>query len=97
VVLGVLVEQLGGQRGLNNVLEDVGAELFGGDGFGVLAGDDDGVDADRLVVGVVRDGDLRSGRRYGSLPDLRTSESLRVSLWASEIGVGINSGVSLVA
>ena len=40
---------------------------------------------------------LPSGRRYGMVPFLRTSLSLKASLWASEIGVGINSGVSLVA
>ena len=31
VVLGVLVEQLRGENGLDDVLEDVGAQLFGGD------------------------------------------------------------------
>ena len=42
--------QFGGQDGLDDVLQDVGAELFVGDGLGVLGGDDDGVDADGLVV-----------------------------------------------
>ena len=40
---------------------------------------------------------LPSGRRYASCPDRRTSESLRASLCASEIGVGISSSVSFVA
>ena len=61
VELGVLVEELGGNDGLDDVLHDVGAELLVGlvaIVLGVLGGDDDGVDADRLAVGVVLDGDL---------------------------------------
>src|SRR5208282_1740664 len=36
VVLGVLVEPGGGEHGLDDVLEDVGVQLFVGDVFGVL-------------------------------------------------------------
>ncbi len=66
VVLGVFVEQIGGKNGLVDVLEDVGAQIFIGDGFGVLRGDDDGIDADGLVgLRVVLDGDSGSCRRRG--------------------------------
>ena len=58
VVLGVLVEPLGGKHGLDDVLEDVGVQLVVADGLGVLAGDDDGVDAGGLAVLVVLDRDL---------------------------------------
>ena len=58
VVLGVLVEPLGGQHGLDDVLEDVGVEIFVRDGVGVLAGDDDGVNARWLAVLAVLDRDL---------------------------------------
>ena len=37
---------------------------------------------------------LPSGRRYGSVPDLRTSESRNASLCASQIGIGMRSSVS---
>jgi len=37
---------------------------------------------------------LPSGRKYGRLPDRRTSESRRTSRCAISIGIGINSGVS---
>ena len=37
---------------------------------------------------------LPSGRRYGSTPDLRTSESRCASRCASQIGIGIRSSVS---
>ena len=64
--------RLAGSDRLNDVLQDVGAELFVGDGFGVLGGDDDGVDADGLVVGVVLDGDLALaiGAEVGKLAGL---------------------------
>jgi len=58
VVLGVLVEEIGGQHGLDDVLEDVGVQIFIADGIGVLAADDDGVDAGGLAVLVVLDRDL---------------------------------------
>ena len=38
--------------------------------------------------------DLPSGRKYGSTSVFRTSESLRVSLWASMMVMGMSSGVS---
>ena len=72
-VLGVFVEEVGGDHGFDDVFLDLGDELLIGEGavgiaigeLGVLGGDDDGVDADGLVVGVVldRDLDLPSGRR----------------------------------
>jgi len=40
---------------------------------------------------------LPSGRRYGSSPDFRTSARRLDSRWASAIGSGIRSGVSVVA
>ena len=58
VVLGVLVEPRCGQHGLDDVLEDVGVELFVADALGVLAGDDHRVDAGGLAVLVVLDRDL---------------------------------------
>ena len=50
MVLGVLVEPLGGQHGLNHVLEDVGVQLFVAHGLGVLAGDHHSVDARGLAI-----------------------------------------------
>jgi hypothetical protein len=58
VIFGVLVEPLGGKNGLNDVLENVGVQLVVRHLLGVLAGDDDGVDARRLSVFVVLNGDL---------------------------------------
>ncbi len=65
MVLGVFVEQVGGDGGLDDVLEDVGVEGVVVDGLGVLGGDDDGVDADGLVVASYSTvtWDLPSGRR----------------------------------
>jgi hypothetical protein len=62
-----LVEEVGGDYGLDDVLHDLGAELLVGKRalgvlvreLGVLGGDDNSVDADRLVVGIVLDGYLR--------------------------------------
>jgi hypothetical protein len=48
------------------VPEDVSAELFGGDGLGMLGGNHDGIDADGLVVLVVLDCDL--GFAVGAKP-----------------------------
>ena len=41
--------------------------------------------------------DLASGRRYEISPDLRKSANFFTNLWESEIGNGINSGVSSIA
>ena len=41
--------------------------------------------------------DLPSGRRYGSFPSRRTWDRRRTKPWASEIGAGMSSGVSLHA
>ena len=66
---------VGGQDGLDDVLQDVGAQLVVGDRLGVLGGDDHGVDADRLVVLVVLDRDLALAvgskvRQLAALADL---------------------------
>ena len=58
VVLGVLVQHFGGKRSLNHELENVAAQFVVADRLGVLGGDDDRIDADRLVVLVVLHGDL---------------------------------------
>ena len=89
-----------GEHGLDDVLEDVGLELFVADALGVLAADDDGVDAGGLAVFVVLDGDLALavGAQVGELAGLADGlVSWRESLWASEMGAGISSGVSLEA
>ncbi len=52
VVFGFAVHHVGGDDGIDDVLANVFAELFGGDIFAVLRGDDNGVDADGLVVHV---------------------------------------------
>ena len=59
VVLGVGVEQFGRNRGLNHVLQNVSAKFSLVDVLGVLRGDNYGVDANGLRVGVVFNGDLR--------------------------------------
>ena len=53
VVLGVFVEHFGGQRRLDHVLQDVGAQLFCADRLRMLTGDDHGINANWLVVLVV--------------------------------------------
>jgi hypothetical protein len=65
----------------------------------VLGGDDHRVNAHRLVVGVVLHGDLALavGAKVGHLAGLADLAELLASLCASEMGVGISSGVSLVA
>lgn len=64
VVDGLLVEVLGGDGLLNDLLEDLLPQLLGGDVLGVLGRDDNGVDAagdDRTVVVLVLDGNLGLG------------------------------------
>ena len=58
VVLGVLIQQLGRDGGLDDLLHDVGPELLHGHALAVLAGDDDCIHTDGLVVLVVLHGDL---------------------------------------
>ena len=81
------------------LLDDVLAHRLVGDERAVLARDDDGVDADRLVA-VVLDGDLRLAvRAAGSRACRRGAahDSPRTSLCASMIGSGISSSVSVQA
>lgn len=69
VVDGLLIEVLGGDDGLDDVLHDVLVNLLVGDVGLVLGGDDDGVDADRdhaAVLLLVLDGDL--GLTIGAQP-----------------------------
>jgi len=67
VVDGSVVEQVLGDDGLDDLLEDLGSEVLGRDLLGVLRRDDDGVDSDGHdgTVGLllVLDGDLGLGVR----------------------------------
>jgi len=102
VVLRVGVEQVGWDDGLDDMLEDFGAELVVGEGtvgvlvgeFGVLGGDDDGVDADRLVVGVVLYRDLRLaiGAKVGELSVLANLRELLGQLVGERDGRGHQLG-----
>ena len=58
VVFGVLVQQLGGDGGLDDLFHHVGAQLLHADGVAVLAGDDHGVHTERLAVLIVLHSDL---------------------------------------
>ena len=58
VVLGVLVEPLGGQYGLDYLLQDVSVQFVVANRFGVLTRNHDSVYARRLAVLVVFDSDL---------------------------------------
>src|SRR6185437_6165713 len=49
VVLRILVEQVCRQNGLNDVLQNVGAQFFVGNSLGVLRGNDHRVNAERLM------------------------------------------------
>lgn len=69
VVDGLVVEVLGGDGLLDDLVKDLLAEVLGGDVVGVLGGDDDGVDADgddSTVVVLVLNSDLGLG--VGSQP-----------------------------
>jgi len=59
VVLGVFVEQVGGNHRLDDVLQNVGAKLIVADGLGVLGGNDNGIDALYLAGRGIFHGDLR--------------------------------------
>ena len=102
VVLGVGIEQVGGDDGLDDVLHDFGAELLVGEGavgvavgeLGVLSGDDDGVDADGLVVGVVLDRDLglAVGTQVGELAVLANFRELMCEFMGERDGGGHQLG-----
>src|SRR5208283_1173179 len=59
VVLGVFVEQVGRDHGLDDMLQNAGAEFVVGHGLGVLRGNHDGIDAHDFALGVIFDCDLR--------------------------------------
>ena len=92
--VGELAENL-----LDDLRLDVGTqERLEIDLLAVLRADEHRVDAHRLVVDVLdRYLALAVGRRYGTSPALRTSESRRESRWAIAIGIGMSSSVSLQA
>ena len=94
VVLGVLVEPLGGQHGLDDVLEDVGVQLLVADALGVLAADDHGVDARGLAVLVVLDRDLALavGAQVGQLAALAHFGQLAAELVGQRDGRGHQLG-----
>ena len=76
------------------------AQFLVGDILRMLSRDDDRIHAQRTLPFASYSTvtwDLPSGRRKGSVPFLRTTESRCVSLCASEIGVGINSAFSFTA
>ena len=90
------IEQLGGNSGLNDVLENIAAQFVVADGLGMLRGDHDRVYALWLALGVVLHRDLRLAIR----PQVRQFAVLAhwlrascTSLCASEIGIGISSAV----
>src|ERR1039457_4178101 len=58
VVLGVLVKPRSRKDCLDDVFEDVGMQFLITDTFGMLAGDNNCIDAGRLPILVVLDGDL---------------------------------------
>ena len=65
MVDGIVVEQVGGNDRLDDLVHDLLAQIFGGDLLSVLSGDDNSVDADwrngasAVRVLLVLDGDLR--------------------------------------
>jgi len=95
VILGVFVEHSHWHDWLDDVFENGVAQIVVGNGFTVLGRNDDGVHADGLAVTIFdRDLGLAVGPEKIDFLDLRISESLKVSWWASWMGIGINSGVS---
>lgn len=61
VVDGLVIEVLGGNGSLDDLLQDLLAELLGRDVRGVLSGNDDSVDTlrnDSTAILLVLDGDL---------------------------------------
>jgi hypothetical protein len=71
VVDGLVVEQVGGDDSLDNLLQDLLAEVLGADLLGVLSRDDYGIDTDRddspwaLGILLVLDGNLGLGLKWG--------------------------------
>lgn len=69
MVDGLFVEKLSRNDTLDDLLENLFAELFGRDAIGVLSGNNDGVDAERddsAAIALVLDGNL--GLRVGTKP-----------------------------
>ncbi len=52
------IEQVGGDYGLDDVLQNVGAQFVVADDFGMLGGDDHRIHALHIVLRVVFDRDL---------------------------------------
>ena len=94
MVLGVLVEPCGGQHGLDDMLEDVGVQLLVADALGVLAGNDDGVDAGGLAVLIVFDGHLALavGAQIRQLAGLANRGQLAAELVGQRDGRGHQLG-----
>ena len=95
----VLLVEASREHRAQHVLEQVGLDQrLGVDAVGVLGGDQDLLDRDRLAVAVA-DGHLGLAVRAQVREDvgLRTSARRLASLCASEIGSGISSSVSRVA
>jgi hypothetical protein len=58
VVLGIFIEQMGGNDRLDDVFQNAGAKLFVGDVFGVLGGNYHGIDAQHIPLCVIFDRNL---------------------------------------
>ena len=87
MVDGLVVKELGGNDLLDDLLKNLLAKLLGGDGLGVLGGDDDSVDTegdDGTVVVLVLDSDLGLG--VGPQPGER-----------AVVAGGLHGGVELVS
>src|SRR5208282_84500 len=72
VILGVFIEQVGGNYGLNDVLQNVGAQFIVANGFGMLRRDDYCIHALHFAGSAVFDSDL--GFSIG--PQIRTGSIL---------------------
>src|SRR5215470_3040044 len=72
VILGVLVEQVAWDYGLDDILENLGAQLVIAHQFGVLSGNYDRVNTEGFAVGIVLDSHLGFAIR----PQVRTESVL---------------------
>ena len=99
MILRVLVEEFGGNDGLNHVLQNARAQFLVGDILRMLSRNDDRIHAKNLSVRIVFHCDLGFAVRpeEGKHSVLANHESRCVSLCASAMGVGINSAFSFTA